>query len=100
MTARIYQPTRSAMQAVQSKGDWLLEYEPEKPRQIEPLMGWTSSADMRQEVRLQFDTSEEAVAYCERRGIAYRVFDSKPIQRPTISYSDNFAFTRRGAWTH
>ena len=36
MTARIYQPTRSAMQSVQSeKGDWLLEYEPEKPREIQ-----------------------------------------------------------------
>ena len=70
MTARIYQPARSAMQSVQSKDDWLLEYEPEKPREIEPLMGWTSSADMRSQVKLRFDTKEEAIAYAERNGIA------------------------------
>jgi hypothetical protein len=55
---------------------------------------------MKQEIRLRFDTKEEAIAYCEREGIAYQVFDSKPIKRARISYSDNFAATRRGAWTH
>ena len=90
MTARIYQPTRSAMQAVQSKGDWLLEYEPEKPREIEPLMGWTSSSDMRSQVKLKFDSKEEAIAYAERSGIAYRVEEPKPeatkiLSIPTIS---------------
>ena len=78
MTARIYQPARSAMQSVQSKDDWLLEYEPEKPREIEPLMGWTSSSDMRSQVKLRFDTKEEAIAYAERSGIAYRVEEPKP----------------------
>ena len=79
MTARIYQPARSAMQSVQSKDDWLLEYEPEKPREIEPLMGWTSSADMRAQVKLRFDTKKEAIAYAERNGIAYRVEEPKPV---------------------
>jgi hypothetical protein len=51
-------------------------------------------------LRLNFDTKEEAVAYCERNGIAYEVFESKPSTRLRISYSDNFASTRRGAWTH
>ena len=32
--------------------------------------------------------------------IAYEVFESKPPKRLRISYSDNFASTRRGAWTH
>ena len=53
MTARIYQPARSAMQSGEAKDNWLLEYEPEKPREIEPLMGWTSSSDMRSQVKLQ-----------------------------------------------
>ena len=79
----------------------MLDYEPEQPREIEPLMGWTSSGDMRQQVRLQFDTAEEAVAYCERHGIPYQVFEAKTGVAPrTISYSDNFAFKRRDAWTH
>ena len=63
-------------------------------------MGWTSSGDMRQQVRLRFDTQEEAVAYCERHGIAYQVAEPKPVKRNVMSYSDNFAYTRRGAWTH
>jgi hypothetical protein len=79
---------------------WVLEFEPEEPRQVEPLMGWTSSGDMRAQVRLRFAGKEEAVAYCERHGIAYQVFEAKPAARRTISYSDNFAFNRRDAWTH
>ena len=49
--------------------DWLLDFEPEEPQAIEPLMGWTSSGDMRQQLRLRFETKGEAVAYCERHGI-------------------------------
>ena len=101
MTARIYQPAKTAMQSGTAKTkEWVLDYEPEQPRVIEPLMGWTSSGDMRQQVRLRFDTAEEAVAYCERHGIAYQVSGEKPAARRTMSYSDNFAFKRRDAWTH
>jgi len=101
MKARIYKPARSAMQsgAATSK-EWLLVYEPEQPREIEPLMGWTSSADMRQQLELRFDTAEEAIAYCERHGIAYEVSRPKPAVRRGMSYSDNFAFNRRDPWTH
>jgi hypothetical protein len=80
--------------------DWVLDYEPEQPRAVEPLMGWTSSGDMHQQVRLRFQTREEAVAYCEREGIPYQVLPDKEPVRRTISYSDNFAFNRKGAWTH
>jgi hypothetical protein len=102
MTARIYKPARTAMQSGTAKTkEWVLDYEPEQPPVVEPLMGWTSSADMKQEVRLFFPSKEEAIAYCEREAIAYEVFDSPPpAPRPRISYSDNFANTRRTAWTH
>ena len=79
MTARIYLPARSAMQSGQAKDKWVLEYEPEKPREIEPLMGWTSSADMKSQVKLRFDSKDEAIAYAERNGIAYRVEEPKPV---------------------
>ena len=101
MTARIYSPASNAMQSGTAKtGRWLLEYEPERPREIEPLMGWTSSGDMKQQLRLRFETREEAIAYCERNGIPYQLAEPKESKRRTISYSDNFAFNRRGAWTH
>jgi NADH dehydrogenase ubiquinone Fe-S protein 4 len=101
MTARIYKPAKTAMQSGTAKTkDWVLDFEPEEPRMIEPLMGWTSSGDMRQQVRLRFNSAEEAVAYCERHGIPYQVFDAKTQSRRSISYADNFAFRRRDAWTH
>ena len=65
MTARIYKPARTAMQSGTAKTkEWVLDYEPEQPPAVEPLMGWTSSGDMKQQLRLQFDTKDEAVAYC------------------------------------
>jgi hypothetical protein len=101
MTARIYKPAKTAMQSGQAKTkDWVLDFEPEEPREVEPLMGWTSSGDMRQQLRLRFETKEEAIAYCAKRGIAYQVSEAKEPARKTISYSDNFAFKRRDAWTH
>ena len=102
MTARIYKPARTAMQSGAAKTkDWVLDYEPEEPRVVEPLMGWTSSGDMKQQLRLFFETKEEAVAYCERHGIAFQL--SEPPREPArrvMAYADNFAFTRKDGWTH
>ena len=101
MVARIYKPAKTAMQSGTAKTrEWVLDYEPEQPREIEPLMGWTSSGDMRQQVRLRFASADEAVAYAERHGIPYQVFEAKSPERRPIAYSDNFAFKRRDAWTH
>ena len=101
MVARIYKPAKTAMQSGHAKTkDWVLDYEPEEPRVVESLMGWTSSSDMKSQLQLSFDTKEEAVAYCERHGIPYQVFETREPVRHGLSYADNFAFTRRGAWTH
>jgi hypothetical protein len=100
-TARIFRPAKSATQsgAARSKA-WLLEFKPREPREIEPLMGWTSSGDMDSQVKLWFATREEAEAYAQRKGIAYRVEEPKPTTRRVMSYSDNFKTTRIGQWTH
>jgi hypothetical protein len=101
MSARIYQPAKTAMQSGTAKThDWVVDFDPEEPRQVEPLMGWTSSSDMRQQLRLRFPTKEEAIAYCERQGVAYQLFVEKPVARRIAAYADNFAFKRRDAWTH
>lgn len=101
MTARIFKPAKNAMQSGRSKTkEWQLDYEPEQPRAVEPLMGWTSSTDMKSQVRLRFASREDAIAYCEREGIAYQVFEPKEPARRSIAYADNFAFQRRGLWTH
>jgi len=101
MTARIYKPAKTAMQSGRAKTkDWMLDYEPEEPRVVESLMGWTSSGDMKSQLRLNFATKEEAVAYAKRHSIPYQVFDAKPVVRRGLTYADNFAFNRRDAWTH
>ncbi|HVV94221.1 MAG TPA: ETC complex I subunit [Hyphomicrobiales bacterium] len=100
MTARIYKPGRNQMQSGQANTRrWVLDYEPED-REIEPLMGWTASADMKQQVRLRFDTREEAIAFAEREGITYRLIEPKLPERRHIAYSDNFKWGRVGQWTH
>jgi len=101
MTARIYRPAKTAMQSGSAKTDrWLLEYEPEQARSIDPLMGWTSSGDMRQQIKLWFDTEEEALDYARRNGLAAQVEKPNDPKRRLMSYSDNFKFNRQAPWTH
>jgi hypothetical protein len=101
MTARIYRPARTAMQSGTAKTErWLLEYEPERPREIEPLMGWTSSGDMKSQLKLWFDSRDDAVAYATRNGIPFRVEEPHEARRRSMAYSDNFKFGRVGQWTH
>ena len=101
MSARIYSPSKTAMQSGKAKtGLWILEFERASARTVEPLMGYTSSADPLAQVRLKFATREDAVAYAEKHGIAYRLDEPKEAKRRNISYSDNFKFDRRTPWTH
>jgi hypothetical protein len=101
MTARIYKPAQTAMQSGPARTkEWLLEYEPEAPREIDPLMGWTSSRDMKSQLKLRFATKDEAIAYAERHGIPYRLAEPTPRGTVRKSYSDNFRFGRRQPWTH
>jgi ETC complex I subunit conserved region len=101
ITARIYRPSRTTTQSGVARAKlWILEFEPVAPRQIDPLMGWTSSRDMRSQVRLEFATKEEAVAYAEKNGLRYRIEEPNPVSRKILSYSDNFKSTRLDQWTH
>ena len=101
MRARIYMPARNAMQSGKARTkQWLLEYEPERPREIDPLMGWTSSSDMRQQVQLEFETAEEAIAYAQTHEIPFDVFEPhRPVPKPK-AYADNFRFDRKIPWSH
>jgi hypothetical protein len=101
MIAKIFCPAKTAMQSGQNKTDnWVIEFEPGEARTIDPLMGYTSSTNMMTQVRLNFDSKEDAVAYAEKNGLAYRLSDPKEKKRRQIAYSDNFAFKRRKSWTH
>ena len=103
MRARIYQPSRTAMSSGTAKTRvWLLEFDPEHAREIDPLMGWTSSQDTQSQVRLRFESKDAAVAYAREHGIDAQVFEPKK-RKPNIrprGYAENFAVDRRSAWTH
>lgn len=88
---RIYRPARSVMQAGRARTKkWVFEFEPRYATEIEPLMGWTSSRDTLQQVKLTFPSKERAVAFAERQGWPYTVIEPhEPKMRPK-SYADNF----------
>jgi hypothetical protein len=101
MAARIYKPARTAMQQGNAATrDWILEFTPEQPLTIEPLMGWTSSADTKSQIRMSFATKEEAIAYATRHGIAFRLEEPQKTSVRPKSYAENFKFGRPDGWTH
>ncbi|AZV79342.1 ETC complex I subunit [Parasedimentitalea marina] len=103
MQARIFKPARNAMTSGMARTrEWVLEYAQANARDVDPLMGWTSSDDTQAQVRLRFDSKEAAVDYAAAHGIDAQVVDPKPRKvnvRPG-GYGDNFATNRRGVWTH
>ncbi len=102
MTARIFKPAKTAMQSGSGRTkDWVLEHEPASDREIDPLMGWTSSRDTQAQVKLQLRH--------ERRGDRLRRADGprlhacssrRPRRAVKKSYAENFKFGRIGSWTH
>ncbi len=101
MSAKIYRPARTAMQQGQAKThQWVLEFDQQTPRTIDPLFGYTSSSDMLQQVKLRFESQQEAEDYARRHGIAYRVIQPKETREKVVSYSDNFKPDRVQPWTH
>jgi NADH dehydrogenase len=103
MRARIYQPAKTAMSSGTAKTrHWYLDFAPASAREVDPLMGWTSSEDTQTQVRLQFDTKEQALEYAEAHGIDAIVLTPhrrKPNVRKN-GYGENFATNRRAVWTH
>lgn len=103
MHARLFKPARTAMSSGTAKTkDWVLEFAPAERRSVDPLMGWTSSADTQSQVRLTFPTKEAAMDYAEEHGLRVTVLEPKR-RAPTIrqrGYGENFATNRRQVWTH
>ena len=101
MIARIYRPANNAMQSGKAKTrDWLLEFAPDSARKSDALMGWTQSSDMNGQIKLAFDSRDEAVAYAQAHRLAFQVFEPKTSKRIIKAYADNFAPGRKQPWTH
>ena len=101
MKARIYRPAKTSMQSGRAKMKrWVLDYPRSSKVAADTLMGWQSSSDTQRQVRMWFNTSDEAIAYAEAKGIDYEVTEPKSRKLRMKAYADNFAFDRKGAWTH
>ena len=94
MAARILRPAKTAMQSGRRNRKWVLEFEPATPRLPDPLMGWASAADTLDEIRLHFDTLEEAVAFARRNGLDYIIVEEHQRTPKAKSYADNFRYDR------
>ena len=91
MPARIFQRPKNAMQSGRAgSGQWLLDFVPAEAKRPDPLMGWSGSGDVQQQVILSFATREEAVAYAERHGIDAQVIPTPPHKLKLQAYADNF----------
>lgn len=103
MRARIYKPAKNAMTSGMAKTrKWVLDYAQGSSREVDPLMGWTSSDDTQTQVRMRFDTKEAALEYARAHGIDAVVTEphSRKVNIRQRGYGENFATERRGPWTH
>ena len=88
--AKIYKPSKTAMQSGTKKfGKWIIEFITEKTG-INPLMGWESSSDTYSELNLEFKTKELAIEYAKKNKIDYELIEPKSRKINKKSYADNF----------
>jgi len=94
--ARIYRPAKTAMQSGRAgpASKWVLDYETATPRDPDPLMGWSSARDTLNEVRLRFETLDEAVAFAQKHGLDYTIIEPQVRSPKVKSYADNFRYDR------
>ena len=98
---RIYQPAKTAMQSGRAKTrHWIVEFEPGAAQRPDALMGWSGRGDTRRQVRLRFDSQEEAVAYARKNSLDFRLETPRARKVQAKSYADNFRYGREGNWTH
>lgn len=101
MRARIYMRPKTATQSGMASGEWVLDWQAPQRQVNEPLLGWYGGASTQGQVRLQFETCEQAIAYADKNAIDYQVEpppERKPI-KPKV-YADNFKYGRAENWTH
>ncbi|MBT4701510.1 MAG: ETC complex I subunit [Rhodospirillaceae bacterium] len=90
---RIYQPTKNAMQSGRGNlSKWILEYESATPQQVDSLMGWVGGGNTKRQVRMKFDSKDDAIAFAEREGLNYQVTEPKQRRILIKNYANNFTY--------
>ena len=91
MKAKIYKPSKTAMQSGRSKfNKWILKFNNNRNQKKDSIMGWNGGSNTISQVELKFDTKEDAINYAERNDIEYVVLVSSERKVITKSYADNF----------
>ncbi len=92
---RIYRPVRSAtQQGLARAGTWVVEFVADRPKQRDPLMGWSGSQDTQCQVRIRFGSLDDAVAYAEKQGYRYQVHQPRERRIRPKNYADNFKYAK------
>lgn len=101
MEVRIYKPAKTAMQSGRGNTkQWVLEFEPTDAARPDHLMGWVGSGDTRGQVKLRFDSEDEAIQYAKKHGYSYTIERQKERSIQPKSYAANFSYYRKLPWTH
>ena len=88
--AKIYKPTKSSMQSgLMKTKEWVLEFIVHNER-TNPLMGWQSSSNTLSEVKMTFNSKEDAIDYAKKNKINYIVVEPNKRSIVKKSYADNF----------
>ncbi|MCB9978936.1 MAG: ETC complex I subunit [Rhodospirillales bacterium] len=97
MKVTVSKPSKTAMQsgAARTRG-WFLEGEPDVPDSIDPLMGWSSSGGTARQIRMRFETLEEALHFAGEKGWACTVLPPQEKRVRPRSYADNFRYVPSG----
>lgn len=89
--ARIVQEQRKTTQSGKAQaGSWTLEFERKQAQRPDPLTGWNGSGDTNTQIRLRFDSKEEALDYAERKGLTVHLVPAAPVVLKLQAYADNF----------
>ena len=101
MTIRIYKPTKSSMQSGLGKAkQWLAEYVIETDKVKDTLMGWNSSLDTKEQIKMFFDTKEQAIEWAKKNNQQFIVIEPKERKIKPKNYASNFDMSRKEPWTH
>ena len=91
MKAKIYKPSKTAMQSGRSKfNKWVLKFSDKKNQLKDTMMGWNGGSSTISQIELKFSSKEEAVNYAKKNGIDYEVLETRERKVINKSYADNF----------